>query len=196
MNVQERAPTIDIADMQVEAFHQTEPARVDRRQAHPIGRRPDRGDHAPDFVAAEHHRQFLLALRADGVEDCPAALERLLIEEPKPTQDDGEARAGDPSLRGQVEQIRAELLLSQAIRRGMMKPREACDRADVRLHGAIRVPPEPEILDHALAKGGHLILSGKGGEDQTADRARDQHHTGACYGRRPIRRRRIEFNAN
>jgi hypothetical protein len=63
-----------------------------------------------------------------------------------------------------VEEVRAQLGFGQLIGRGAEMSGEARDDRHVGLDGPLGVTAEMEVVDQALAQGGHGILSGKGEE--------------------------------
>jgi hypothetical protein len=95
-----------------------------------------------------------------------------------------------------MEEVGAQLRFRQLIGRGAEMSSEARDDRHVGLDGPLGVAAEMEVVDQALAQGGHEILSGKGkrgSEQRLHGRSirRDRHDQDLT----PIRRRRIEFNA-
>ena len=173
VHVQQGPRAIHIRHVELEPFEETETARVNRRETDPI-RRPAHGsEHAADFVAAQDHRELLIALRPREVENGPAAPEALLVEEAQPREGLRDTRGRER--RGEVEEVRAELLLREVIRCGVVKPGEPRDDTDVRRDRAGSVAAEREVLDQALAERGHTILSERRGEDETTNRLPNQH---------------------
>jgi len=74
-----------------------------------------------------------------------------------------------------MEEVGAQLGFAQLVGGGTKMPGEARDHRDVRLDRPLGVAAKMEVIDQALAQGSHVILSGKGGEDQSSDWTRDQH---------------------
>lgn len=71
--MKEQAAAIDLIDVEVEGLAQPESARVDGREAHTVGGRVHRREHAPDFVPTEDDGQLAIPFGARDVEDRPAA---------------------------------------------------------------------------------------------------------------------------
>jgi len=117
---------------------------------------------APDFVPTEDDRERAPPLGACDVEDRPLAAQGLFVEKPEPTQGLGETRPGELPLAREVEEVRAQLGFRQLIGRGAEMSGEARDDRHVGLDSPLGVAAEMEVVDQALAQGGHRILSGKG----------------------------------
>lgn len=99
------------------------------------------------------------------------APQRLLVEELQRAQRLRETRPRQLPLAGQMEEVLAQLRFGQLVGRSMKMPGEARDHLDVRLDRPLGVAAEMEVVNQALAKGGHVILSGNGrrGSEQRPD---------------------------
>ncbi len=62
----------------------------------------------------------------------------------------------------QVQQVLADLLFPEPVRRGKMERRELGHGADVGFDRAVGIPAELEVLRHALAERSPVILSEQG----------------------------------
>ena len=82
MHVDHHALAVDVGDLQILRFLQAQAAGVDRGQKGAVVRRPDAAQDRPHLLAAQDRRQARLALRAQDVEEMPAALQHVHEVEP------------------------------------------------------------------------------------------------------------------
>jgi hypothetical protein len=61
-----------------------------------------------------------------------------------------------------VHEVRTNLFFRERVRRRMVEPGQLCHGVNVGADGALGVPAQMEILNHALAEWCHEILSEKG----------------------------------
>ena len=121
---------------------------------HPEGRlgHTHRAQSAAHFLAAQHHRQFLLAGRPDQPQGGPWALKRLLVEELDPAQGDGSGGAGGLLLVGQVQKVVAEMFPGELVRTGAIVFGQLADGGHIALLGSCREPPQLHTLNHPLTQ--------------------------------------------
>src|SRR5512147_767177 len=84
---------IDIPDLQMDSFQQTQPAGIDEGETYPIPLAVDAGQDTPDFCHTQNHRQLFLLRRTQKLEGFPLPTQRTFIEELDPAQSQG---AGGP----------------------------------------------------------------------------------------------------
>jgi hypothetical protein len=142
--------TIDVGDVEVRAFEQPQPARVDHCQTHAVDRNPHQREDTSHLVPTQHHRQLVRAGRAHEPKRRPLSTQGLFEEEPDATQGDRRRGAGHLLLIRQVQEVLAQLLLGQATRRGVEMVGELANGSDVALLRPCGQPPELHILQHPL----------------------------------------------
>jgi hypothetical protein len=152
VDVQQQPAAVDIRHLQMGPFQQPQPAGVDGGQTSPVDGNAHRAQSAAHFLAAQHHRQLLLAGRPDQPQGGPLPLERLLIEELDPAQGDGGGGAGDLLLVRQVQEVLAQILLVELVRAAVMVLRQLADGGHIALLGSCREPPQLHILNHPLTQ--------------------------------------------
>ena len=86
MHVNEFAFAIDIFDLQADPFQQTQPAGIDRREAHSILLAVNAPQHTPDFRNTQDHWQLFLFRGTQKLEGLPLPTQRPFVEELDPAQ--------------------------------------------------------------------------------------------------------------
>ena len=86
---------------------------------------------ALDFGQAEHHRQFLLARRADQRQRRPVAAQGVLVEGLDTRQGNGAGARRDPLDLGQVQEILAQFFFADLVGRLVIVGSELAHRAQV-----------------------------------------------------------------
>jgi len=92
-DVQQEAIAVDVGDLQVQSFLQTQPTGIDGAQADPIMHPADTSQNTAYFAYTEHDRQFLLPGRAHKIEGLPFPTQGVLEEKLDPAQVDGAGTA-------------------------------------------------------------------------------------------------------
>ncbi len=162
MNVQELARAIDVRYLKTRAFQEAQPAGVDGGEAHAVSGVAHGREDAPHFLAAQHDREFLLALGTGNVEHTPGATQCLLIEELDTAERYGVCAARDFLDCAQMQQIATDLFFREGVRGCVVETGQLRNRVNVGLDRALGVAAQLEVLDHALAERCHEILSVKG----------------------------------
>jgi hypothetical protein len=85
-------------------------------------------------------------------------LEHLAVEEAERADDLVEVGPGDVALPGQVQLVLADVLEGELIGGPHEVADEVADAAHIALAGARAVPPEAELLVHAIAELAHDVL--------------------------------------
>jgi hypothetical protein len=93
--------------------------------------------------------------RAHEVEDGPRALPRALVEEPNPVELNPEGALGDLLLIEQEEEILAQLLVAELVRRASVVVRQLADGVEIALWGRGGQAPELQVFQHPASKAGH-----------------------------------------
>ena len=101
-------------------------------------------------------------LRASDVKNAPGATQRLLIEELDAAESYSVGAARYLLDGAQVHEVRTNLFFRERVRRRVVEPGQLSHGVNVGANGALGVPAQLEILNHALAEWGHEILSKKG----------------------------------
>ena len=162
VDVEQRAIAVNVRHVQTKAFHEAKPAGVDRGEADAVRVDPHGVEDPPHLVAAQHDGEFLRPFGTRDVEHPPRLAERLLIEERDLAESDGVRAACDLLHGAQVQQVLADLLFPEPVRRGMMERRELGNGADVSFDRAVGILAELEVLRQALAERSPVIHSEQG----------------------------------
>jgi len=162
------AVAVHVGDLKPCAFHEAEAAGVDGGEAGAVHWHPDAIEDPPDLLSAQNNRKLFLTLGPGDLEDHPLAAQGVLVEELEAAEGNGVGAAGDFLDGGEVEEVVTELLFREGVGRGMIEAGQLGDGADVRLHGAIGVAAELEVLDHPFAEWCHGVLT---------ERVQRQHRT-------------------
>ena len=153
MDVEHHPPAVDIRDLQTRAFEEPQSASVDGRQALTVDGDSDQPQHVSYFVTTQDNGQLFLASGTDETQGGSGALQRLLVEEPDAAQRDGGRGAGDLLVVRQVQEVLAQLLLSEAIGAGVKMLGELTDGGDVALLGPCGQPPELLTVEYLAERG-------------------------------------------
>jgi hypothetical protein len=157
MNMKRHAGAVDVGNLEMSTFQEPQSTGIDRRQAGAIDGDADFGQNAADFVAAQDHRELLLARRPDEPQGRPILVDRLFEEELDPAQRDRRRGAGDLLLVGQIQKVLAQLLLAQLIRTPMEMSGQLGHRPDIAFLSSCGKPAELHILDHSLTQFRHHV---------------------------------------
>src|SRR5262249_10864896 len=117
MNMHHHPRTVDVADLQVQALVEPEPQRVDGPEIGAVMGRTHRGDEASDLIDGEDVGEPLLPGDAEALEGRPIARDGVRRKELDPAVSDTEGSGGEPTIVLEVEEVVAELLLAEPIRR-------------------------------------------------------------------------------
>ena len=158
-NVQLHARTINLGDLKMDAFKQTQATGVDHTQADAVVRASDVLNDAPDFLGGKDDRQLLWDGRTEYVTERPGAREGVGGEELDGVEGDVAGVGGDPFLVAQREEIPPELLLGDSVGRLAVVDGELLHRAEVGLLGAGGQATQLHGLRHPLAERGHRNTS-------------------------------------
>ena len=117
VDVNQTASAIDVRDLQVRAFLQTQTAGVDRAEAYVVPERTDMLQDQPHLLDAQHDRERPLARRANHPEHVPFTGERLLVEELDAGQRDGHRRSGILLDVPDVQEVLPDLFFGEGVGR-------------------------------------------------------------------------------
>jgi hypothetical protein len=115
----------------------------------------NQGQQGADLPQTQHDRAFLGVPRAHEVEDRPRALQRALVEDPKPVEMNPAGALGDPLLLEHEEEIWAQLLGAALVRRALVVVRQLADRVEIALVGRGGQAPPLQVFAHPASKAGH-----------------------------------------
>jgi len=131
VDVQELAGGIDLGDREAAALIETQAAGIDGGEADSIDGFVDAGQDGFDFLTAQDDGQFLGPGRTQQFEGGPVAPDGVLKEELDGAQGDGGGGAGDFLFQGEMEEVTAQFLLGDEIRRLVEIAGQAAHSADI-----------------------------------------------------------------
>ena len=136
-DVQEHAPGVDVAHLQLQAFSQTQAAGIDRGQADAVIQALDFGEDIADLRPGKDDGQFELGIGADQLQFVrPRALKSFLPEELE-SADELSGRLASDLLDGlEVDAVLAHLLEGDQLGRAVVVLAELADTGVVGLFGA------------------------------------------------------------
>jgi hypothetical protein len=105
----------------------------------------------PDFLHAQNHGQFLREGRADAVAKRPRPLERVHIQELHGIERDIGRVRGYPFVVAQIQELLAELLLSELVRGLIVVDSQLAHGGKIRLLRARGQATQLHVFTHALA---------------------------------------------
>ena len=152
MDVDHHPRAVDVADLEVQPLAEPEAQRVDGPEVGAVVGRADGGDEAADLVDGEDVGEPLLPGDAEPLEGGPVARGGVGIEELDAAVGDAERGGGELAVVLEVEEVVADLLLGEAVGRGVEVVGELPDGAEVGLLGAVGEAGELEVLEHALTE--------------------------------------------
>ena len=129
---------------------------------------PREGEQARQLVAGENLRQLQGLARGGDDEARALASQGHVVEETEPGHGHVARTVAEPFLAVEVEQVRLDLPLGDAIGRSPVERSEPGDGSEVGLLGLGGEPSEHQVIDHLLAKRRHVDLPGRGGHGPTA----------------------------
>jgi hypothetical protein len=88
-------------------------------------------------------------------DDRPRARARAFVEEPDPVEVNPEGALGDVLLMASGEEILAELLVAELVRRASVVVRQLAHSGDITLLRLRGKPPKLQVFQHAASKCGH-----------------------------------------
>ena len=150
-DVQNAAGAVDVRDLKTGSLHESQATGVDGGQADAVDVDAHLVEDAPDFAAAEHHRKPLFRSRLGDVEALPIAAEGLVVEESEPAEHDREGAAGDLLLESQMQQVAADLVFIEFVRRPAVVACQLSNGMDVALDGAFGIALKLHLLYHLAA---------------------------------------------
>jgi hypothetical protein len=129
-----------------------EPQRVDGLEVGAVVECSDSGDEATDLVDGEDVREPLLPGDTETLEGRPITRNGVRREELDPAVSDAEGRGGELADVLEVEEVVAELLFGEPVRRGLEVVGELPDGAELGLLSAFGESGELEVVEQALTQ--------------------------------------------
>jgi len=154
-HMDEPAGPVHLGHLETRALQEPQATGVDRNEADPVDGKAHEVKDAPDLLAAEHGGQLVRVRRAHQRQARERFAERVLDKELDVAQGD---RDGGPRIvldLGEMEEVLAEVLVGDQVRRFAEVLGQLADGADVSLLGARRERAELHVLEHALAQRCH-----------------------------------------
>lgn len=153
-DVQEHAPGVNVADLELEAFAQTQAAGVNGGQTNAVIQKCDACQNAAHLGDAEDDRQFELGIGANQLDlGRPGTAEGFLPEKLEGTEGLGGSLAGDLLDGLEMDEVLAELLGGDLIGRRVEVFAELANAGEVSLFGAGADGQELQVFGEGIKDG-------------------------------------------
>jgi len=142
---------VDVADLQMQDFAEPEARRIGRQQHRAIRLIAGLGDQPLDLVTTQQRGQCPRLSRGRNTERGAFALQRRVIQKPQAVDDDVARTPRSLPIPNQMQHVRLDLVIGDAIRRPVIELRQPRDGPQIGLSGPVGHAAHDHGLVHPTA---------------------------------------------